>query len=197
MIVWKATLFASGQTMEKDTCSRMIGKSEYLLADYSNIGWSKEMRDTLYVLQNHFKQCFCDNQDKVFLKGLEKEQKAEVVIEPLIINLKSCDGLYAYRSFLKGPHLDPYFFNGIMHHVFLVSKGKVYYLNKRYAQDTLAVNKILDLEKPHLMTMLSERDIQIIDSLGSRSTYWTDNSIEVPLIIYSDKNAIHFDNRRK
>jgi hypothetical protein len=33
--------------------------------------------------------------------------------------------------------------------------------------------------------------------LGNQSVYWTDNSIELPLVIYKSKDVLYFDNRRK
>ncbi len=188
------TLRASGQT---DSCRRIIGKSEYSLADYSNIGWSKEMQDTLLVLKTQFKHCFCNNTDKIFLKSLETKRDAVIMIEPKIINLKSCDGLYSYRVFSKKSKLSVRFLNGIWHEVFLVSNSKVYYLNDLYRKDSLAVDRLIDNLTPELLKLFSDEDIEDIRAYGNRWTYWTDNSIEIPLIIYFDKGAIYFDNRRK
>jgi hypothetical protein len=190
-------LWSSGQESKNDSCRRIIGKSEYLLADYSNIGWTKEMQDTLTPLVTQFRRCFCDNQDKIFLQSLKNKQDAFVTIEPKITNLKSCDGLYSYRVFLKQSKLTPHFINGIWHEVFLVSNNKVYYLNDLYNKDTLSVNKLIDNLTPDLLKLFSDTDIESMRKLGNQSVYWSYNSIEVPLIIYSDKGEIHFDNRRK
>ena len=194
-LLW--TFWSSGQEAAKDSCRSIIGKSEYLLADYSNIGWTKEMQDTLTPLVTQFKQCFCDNQDKTFLRGLKSKHESFVTIEPKITNLKSCDGLYSYRITLKGPHLTPHFLNGIWHNVFLVSNNRIYYLNDIYCKDTLAVNKLIDNLTPKLLKLFSDKDIESIRQYGNRSVYWSDNSTEVPLVIYYDKGVIHFDNRRK
>ncbi len=190
------TSLTFGQSDSNDSCRRFIGKSEYLLTAY-NVGWDTVMLDTLNVLKGHFKKCFCDNTNKVFVKALHSTSEAFVSIEPQIINLKSCDGLYSYRVFKKGQHLSPHFLNGIMHFVFLVSDNKVYYLNELYSKDTLSVNELIEREKPHLITLFSDRDIEIMKYLGNQNIYWTDNSTEVPFVIYIDKNVLHFDNRRK
>jgi hypothetical protein len=190
-------LWSTGQETEKDSCRRIIGKGEYLLADYSNVGWTKVMQDTLTPLVTHFKKCFCDNQDKVFLKTLKSKQDAFITIEPKITNLKSCDGLYSYRVFLKKSRLTPHFINGIWHEVFLVSNNRVYYLNDLYRKDTLAVEKLIDDLAPELLKLFSDRDIKSMRQYGNRTVFWSDNSTEVPLIIYSDNGVIYFDNRRK
>lgn len=185
-----------GQSAANDSCRRFIGKSEYLLTTY-NIAWNQTMLDTLKVLGGQFKRCFCDNNNKTLITGLKKTENAFVTIEPQIINLKSCDGLYAYRVFTKGQLLTPHFLNGIMHSIFLVSNNKVYYLNDMYSKDSLSVDKLIEIEKPHLMTLFSDKDIEIMKFLGNQNIYWTDNSTEVPLVIYTDKNVLYFDNRRK
>jgi hypothetical protein len=66
-----------------------------------------------------------------------------------------------------------------------------------YSKDSLSVNKLIERERPHLITLFSYKDIEIMKYLGNQSIYWTDNSTEVPLVIYKDKNVLHFDNRRK
>lgn len=192
-----SALYNSGQTAEKDSCKKIIGNNEYQLADYSDIGWTKQMQDTLIPLMNQFKHCFCDNQDTIFLNGLKDKQEAFVTIEPKIINLKSCDGLYSYRVFIKKSKLTPHYINGIWHEVFLVSNNKVYYLNDLYRTDTLAVDRLIDQLTPELLKLFDNKDIQSIRQFGNRTVYWSDYSIEVPLIIYSDKGLVHFDNRRK
>jgi hypothetical protein len=189
--------FSFGQETKKDSCTKIIGKSEYRLADYSKIGWSQEMVDTLKPLIRQFEKCFCESKDKKFLRGLEGKEHAFITVEPKISNLKSCDGLYSYRLFLKNSPLHPHWLEGIWHQVFLVSNNKVYYLNDLYYQDTLAVNKLIDHLTPELLKSFNEKDIESIRSYGNRSVFWTYNSIEVPLIIYSDKGVIYFDNRRK
>lgn len=191
------TLWVSGQETQNDSCIKIIGRSEYRLADYSMLGWTKEMVDTLRPLVSQFEECFCNNADKKILKGLNRKEYAIVSIEPKISNLKSCDGLYSYRLFLKNSPLHPHWLEGIWHQVFLVSNNKVYYLNDLYHQDTLAVNKLIDQLSPELLKSFNEKDIELIRSYGNRSVFWTYNSIEVPLIIYSDKGVIYFDNRRK
>lgn len=50
--------FSFGQETKKDTCTKIIGRSEYRLADYSKLGWSKEMVDTLRPLVSQFEECF-------------------------------------------------------------------------------------------------------------------------------------------
>jgi hypothetical protein len=155
------------------------------------------MADTLKILGGHFKKCFCDNTNKTFIKGLRHNSEAFVSIEPKIVNLKTCDGLYSYRTLIKGQHLTPHFLNGIMHFVFLVSDNKVYYLNDMYSKDSLSVNKLIEEKRPHLITSFNDKDIEIMKYLGNQNVYWTDNSTEVPLVIYIDKSILHFDNRRK
>ena len=191
------TFISYGQETAKVSCRKIIRKSEYLLTDYSFIGWTKEMQDTLTPLVKHFQHCFCDNPDKMFIKSLKSKQDAYVTIEPKITNLKSCDGLYAFRVFPKKSKLTPHFINGIWHEVFLVSTNKVFYLNELFRNDTLAVDKLIDHLTPELLKLFSEKDIESMRDYGNRTDYWSDNSTEVPLIIYYDKNVIHFDNRRK
>jgi hypothetical protein len=84
-----------------------------------------------------------------------------------------------------------------MHFVFLVSDNKVYYLNDMYSKDSLSVNKLIEEKRPHLITSFNDKDIEIMKYLGNQNVYWTDNSTEVPLVIYIDKSILHFDNRRK
>lgn len=197
VLLLSVTFWSTGQVSEKDSCSRIIGKGEYHLADYASIGWTKEMQDTLAPLENHFKRCFCDNQDKIFLKSLKVKQEAIVEIEPEIINLKSCDGLYAFRVFFKKAKFTPHYFNGIWHEVFLISNNRIYYLNDLYRNDSLAVDRLIDVLTPELLKSFDIEDIEFFRKFGNRSVYWSDDSIEVPLIIYSDKGIVHFDNRRK
>jgi hypothetical protein len=145
----------------------------------------------------NLRSAFCNNADKKFSKGLNRKENAIVSIEPKISNLKSCDGLYSYRLFLKNSPLHPHWLEGIWHEVFLVSNNKVYYLNDLYHQDTLSVNKLIDQLTPELLKSFSEVDIESIRSYGNRSVFWTYNSVEVPLVLYSDKGVVYFDNRRK
>lgn len=65
-----------------------------------------------------------------------------------------------------------------------------------YSNDTLSVDKLIERERLHLLTLFSERDLEFMKFIGNRSTLWSDNNIEVPLVIYSDKNKIYWDNRR-
>jgi hypothetical protein len=188
--------FSFGQETKKNTCTKTIGRSEYRLADYSMLGWTKEMVDTLNPLVSQFEECFCNNPDKKFLKGLNRKENAIVSLEPKISNLKSCDGLYSYR-FFPNKYPIPRYVEGIKHQVFLVCDSEVYYLNDLYRKDSLAVNKLIDQLTPELLKSFSAEDIETIRNLGNSSVYWTDNSIEVPLVIYSDKGVIYFDNRRK
>jgi hypothetical protein len=196
ILTFSGILLTSLTFGQSDSCRRFIGKTEYLLTEY-NIGWDKTMADTLKILGGHFKKCFCDNTNKTFIKGLRHNSEAFVSIEPKIVNLKTCDGLYSYRTLIKGQHLTPHFLNGIMHFVFLVSDNKVYYLNDMYSKDSLSVNKLIEEKRPHLITSFNDKDIEIMKYLGNQNVYWTDNSTEVPLVIYIDKSILHFDNRRK
>jgi hypothetical protein len=179
-----------------DSCSTTAGKAEFVLTDYTLLRDS-DLVDTLSILNDHFKRCFCENDNASFINDLQLEHEVIVSVEPKIVNLKTCDGLYAFRSFSKDHHHKPHYLNGIMHFVFLVSDNKMYYLNELYSLDSTSVDKRIAEERKHLKRFFISEDIQTMQYLGNQSVYWTDNNIELPLVIYKSKDVLYFDNRRK
>ena len=194
LVILLSTIHLFGQNTNSQKNELKIGNADYTLADYS-LEYSHQTVRKLHILKKHFKKCFCESTDSVFLKSLDTGS-CYFDIEPLLINLTSCDGLYSYRSFGKHNHVSARFLNGFPHNVFLVSQSHVYYLNRMYSHDTTAPDKLIEKETAHLLTLLQSDDIKIIKTLANQYTFWSNYITEFPFHIYNGKE-LYFNDLEK
>lgn len=166
------------------------GDFEYLSPNYVDV--KKEYQKALKEVKNSHKKCFCDT-PPTNLPGLNKtdnlNKKNETdYIAPIYLDIKSCNGLYSYRTLDSTNRYSVMKYKrGNPHYLFLISDGKYYPLTPEKINE----NKLIfESEKSNLLNYFSELEYNEMVNFGAPGIVWGDYIHYPPMLIKKESTVI-------
>lgn len=161
-------------------------KIPYSIPDYSEY---KSEYASLFdsVAWNRFNSCICGKMPRSFNSQIRYDKYTSVLIEPVFVNFKSCDGIYSQRVFGR---LSPLYRNRMYPHDFFIIKGKEFIdiINL----DSLKISSIL-YDGNEFKDLFTGQELDSISNIIKYGRLWVYESELAPILIKDYDKVLYND----